>query len=82
MTEMPSSIVPFSSCLESLPASGSFLVSQLFASGVQNEEVGLENLGNQVFCNGHCELGYNLAFQKEVKTLYLPFHVIDITWDG
>ena len=25
-----------------------------------------------------CELGYNLAFQNEVKTVYLPFHVIDI----
>ena len=28
-----SSVVPFSSCLQSLPASGSFLMSQLFASG-------------------------------------------------
>ena len=31
-----SSIVPFSSCLQSSPASGSFLVSQLFASGGQS----------------------------------------------
>ena len=30
-----SSIVPFSSCLQSFPASGSFPVSQLFASGGQ-----------------------------------------------
>ena len=30
-----SSVVPFSSCLQSFPASGSFLVSQLFASGGQ-----------------------------------------------
>ena len=28
-----SSVVPFSSCLQSFPASGSFLMSQLFASG-------------------------------------------------
>ena len=34
-----SSIVPFSSCLQSFPASGSFPVSQLFASGGQSTEV-------------------------------------------
>ena len=31
-----SSVVPFSSCPQSFPASGSFLVSQLFASGDQS----------------------------------------------
>ena len=31
-----SSIIPFSSCLQSLPASGPFLVSWLFASGGQS----------------------------------------------
>ena len=31
-----SSVVPFSSCLRSFPASGSFQMSQLFASGGQN----------------------------------------------
>ena len=31
-----SSVVPFSSCLQSSPTSGSFQVSQLFASGAQN----------------------------------------------
>ena len=31
-----SSIVPFSSCPQSFPASGSFLMSQLFTSGVQS----------------------------------------------
>ena len=31
-----SSVVPFSSCLQSFPASGSFEMSQLFASGGQN----------------------------------------------
>ena len=30
-----SSVIPFSSCLHSFPASGSFLMSQLFASGGQ-----------------------------------------------
>ena len=33
---MSSSVILFSSCLESFPASGSFLMSQLFASGGQN----------------------------------------------
>ena len=31
-----SSVIPFSSCLQSFPASGSFLMSWLFASGGQN----------------------------------------------
>ena len=31
-----SSVIPFSSCLQSFPASGSFLVSQLFESGGQS----------------------------------------------
>ena len=31
-----SSVVPFSSCLQSFPESGSFLMSQLFASGGQS----------------------------------------------
>ena len=31
-----SSVVPFSSCLQSFPASGSLQMSQLFASGVQS----------------------------------------------
>ena len=34
-----SSVVPFSSCLQSLPASGSFPMSQLFASGGQSTRV-------------------------------------------
>ena len=33
-----SSIVPFSSCLQSFPASGSYLMSRLFVSGVQSIE--------------------------------------------
>ena len=34
-----SSVVPFSSCLQSFPASGSFQMSQLFASGGQSTRV-------------------------------------------
>ena len=35
----PSSVVPFSHCLQSLPASGSFLMSHFFASGGQRVRV-------------------------------------------
>ena len=35
-TTISSSVVPFSSCLHSFPASGSFLMSRFFASGGQN----------------------------------------------
>ena len=34
-----SSVIPFSSCLQSFPASGPFLMSQLFASGGQSFRV-------------------------------------------
>ena len=36
---IPSSVVPFSSCPQSFPASGSFQISQLFAWGGQSIEV-------------------------------------------
>jgi len=36
---MSSSVVPFSSCLQSLPASGSFPMSQFFSSGGQSTGV-------------------------------------------
>ena len=38
-----SSVVPFSSCLQSFPASGSFQMSQLFASGGQRIGVSLQH---------------------------------------
>ena len=38
------SVVPFSSCLQSLPASGSFLMSQLFAWG--GESIGVSALAS------------------------------------
>ena len=39
MLTIPSSAAPFSSCVQSFPASGSFPVSQLFASGGQSTGV-------------------------------------------
>ena len=38
-----SSVVPFSSCLQSFPASGSFLVSQFFTSGDQRIRVSVSH---------------------------------------
>ena len=74
-----SSVVPFSSCLQSLPASGSFLMSQLFASGGQSfrasvsAAVLLMNIQNWfpleltvlVFqSKGHSRVFYNTTAQK------------------
>ena len=39
-----SSVIPFSSCLQSFPASGSFPVSQFFASGGQSNGASAEHL--------------------------------------
>ena len=39
-----SSVVPFSSCLQSFQASGSFLMSQLFTSGGKVSELQLKNV--------------------------------------
>ena len=40
---MSSSVIPFSSCLQSFPASGSFQMSQLFTSGGQNIGVSVQH---------------------------------------
>ena len=43
-----SSVSPFSSCPQSLPASGSFPVSQLFTSGGQSTEFQLQHHSKQI----------------------------------
>ena len=48
-----SSVVPFSSCLQPFPASGAFLVSQLFTSGGQS-------IGASVSCMLSSQLGRNM----------------------
>ena len=55
----PSSVVPFSSCPQSLPASESFPVSQLFASGGQN--IGVSALASFLRMNTQdwSHLGWN-----------------------
>ena len=52
-----SSVVPFSSCLQSFPASGSFLMSQLFASGSQSIGASASSLVLPVKSQGWFPLG-------------------------
>ena len=49
-----SSVVPFSSCPQSLPASGSFLMNQLFASGGQSIGVSASASVLCVHCKDWC----------------------------
>ena len=51
------SVVPFSSCLQSFPASGSFLMSQLFESGGQSIGASAQHQSFQwIFSNGFISL--------------------------
>ena len=59
-----SSVVPFSSCLQSFPASGSFQMSQLFASGGQS--IGVSASGLISFRMDWLDL---LAVQGTLKSL-------------
>ena len=63
-----SSVVPFSSCLQSLPASGSFLRGQLFASGGQSIGASASASMN---LQGWSPLGdwFDLALQGTLKNL-------------
>ena len=79
-----SSVIPFSSCPQSLPASESFLMSQLFASGGQS--TGVSALASFLPKNTHdwsplewtsLILRYRVLhchFQKTVLLLYGPLH--------
>ena len=58
-----SSVVLFSSCLQSFPASGSFQMSQLFASDGQNTGVGCHSLLQRIFLTQGLKLGLPLCWQ-------------------
>ena len=68
-----SSVVPFSSCLQSLPASGSFPVSQLFAWGGQSIGVSASASVLPVNTQDWSPLGWNwldlLAVQGTLQSL-------------
>ena len=57
-----SSVVPFSSCQQSLPASESFPMCQLFAWGGQS--IGISALASVL------HLGFTISSQEEANTLY------------
>ena len=53
-----SSVIPFSSCLQSLPVSGSFPMSQFFASGGQSIEVSARASVLPMHIQDWCPLGW------------------------
>ena len=66
-----SSIVPFSSCLQSFPASGSFQMSQLIASSGQSIGVSASTSVPSMNTQDWCPLGWlgPLAVQRTLKSL-------------
>ena len=67
------SVVPFSSCLQSFPASGSFLVSQLFASGGQSMSFSL-SISPLRLISFRIEWFHLFAIQGTLKSL-LQHHI-------
>ena len=64
-----SSVVPFSSCLQSFPASGSFQMSQFFASGGQTIGVSASASGLPVNIQGWFPLGWTSWISLQSKRL-------------
>ena len=66
-----SSVIPFSSCLQSCPASGSFLVSQFFATGGQSFGVSASTSVLPMNIQDWFPLGLTdlLAFQGTLRSL-------------
>ena len=74
-----SSVVPFSSCLQSFPASGSFLLSQLFASGGQSIGASVSALVLPMNIQGWFSLGWTVLISLLSKGLSSVFC---ISWVG
>ena len=66
-----SSVIPFSSCLQSFPASGSFLMSQFFASGGQSIGVSASTSVLPMNTQNWFPLGWTgwIPFQGTLKSL-------------
>ena len=67
-----SSVVPFSSYLHSFPASGPFLINQLFTSGGQSIELQHQSF-QWIFREGRFPLGLTGLISLQSKSL-LPYH--------
>ena len=72
-TTISSSVVPFSSCLQSFPASGSFPVSQFFASGGQSIRVSALALVLPMNIQGWFPLGWTGWISLQSKGLLRVF---------
>ena len=66
-----SSVIPFSSCLQSFPASGSFPVSQFFVSGGQN--IGVSASALPMNTQDWCPLGWTGWISLQSKGLSRVF---------
>ena len=63
-----SSVIPFSSCLQSFPGSGPFLMSQLFASVGQSIEVQLQHQVLPVNFQGWFLWGWTVIVERTVES--------------
>ena len=72
-----SSVVPFSSCPQSFPASGSFPMSQLFASGGQNIGVSASTSVLPINTQDWSPLGWTggISLQSTLKEMGIPDHL-------
>ena len=68
-----SSVTPFSFCLQSFPASGSFSVNQLFASGGQSIWVSVSEISHPMNIEGWFPLGLTGLISLESKGLRRVF---------
>ena len=68
-----SSVVPFSSCLQSFPASGSFQMSQLFTSGGQSIRVSASTSVLSMNTQDWCPLGWTGWISLQSKGLSRVF---------
>ena len=66
-----SSVIPFSSCSQSFPASGAFPVSQLFTSGGQS--TGVSASPSVLPMNIDCNSTLSMEFSKQEYWSGLPF---------
>ena len=73
-----SSIVPFSSCLQSLPASGSFPMSQLFTSGGQSIGVSASASGLPMDTQDWSPLGWTGWISLQSKGLSRVFSITTV----
>ena len=68
-----SSVIPFSSWLQSLPSSGSFLISQLFTSGGQSTGVSASTSVLSMNTQDWCPLGWTSWISLQSKGLSRVF---------